>query len=194
MTRFDIKTPRILRKPKRKRHNYVLTLLDSGGVTHIKIKPFTDPTGKGENMTRKELIRIVAEKLERIRNTHKYSTSGMANKLGVTRSTYNRNIRGISLPDVFSLYCLGERLNISLDWLLREKGPMYFTEERPVKIVEKEVEKKEGKKEPPKPYVLPPIFQDLEDDLKELFEAMQRSSQLRYDILAYFLKLKKDQH
>ena len=144
-------------------------------------------------MTRKELIKNVAEKLERIRKTHKYDTGGMAAKLGVTRSTYNRNKSSTSLPDAFSLYCLGERLNISLDWLLREKGPMYFTEERPVKIVEKEVEKKEEEKEPPRPYALPPIFQDLEDDLKELFEAMQRSSQLRYDILAYFLKLKKDQ-
>lgn len=148
-------------------------------------------------MTRKELKKKVAEKLKLIRKNHNYDAEGIAEKLGVTRSTYNRNVSEVSLPDAFSLYWLGENLNISLDWLIREKGPMVFTEERPVKIVEKivekEVEKKEEKKEPPKPYALPPIMQDLEDDLKELFEAMQQSSQLRYDILAYFFKLKKEQ-
>jgi len=68
---------------------------------------------------------------------------------------------------------------------------MYFTEEKPVKITEKIVEKKEEKKEPPKPYTLPPILQDLEDDLKELFDYMQQSPQLRYEILAHFLEFKK---
>ena len=142
-------------------------------------------------MQRKELIRKVAEKLTKIRHTHKYDSNTMAAKLGVTTSTYRRNEKSISLPDALSLHCLGETLNISLDWLIREKGPMYFTDEKPVKIVEKIVEKKEEKKEPPKPYTLPPILQDLEDDLKELFDYMQQSPQLRYSILAHFLELKK---
>jgi len=143
-------------------------------------------------MTRKELKAVLGEKLKKIKQTHKYDYRAMATKLNIDKSTYNRNEKGISLPEALSLYYMGENLNISLDWFIRGKGPMYFTEERPVKIVEKIVEKKVEKKEPPKPYTLPPILQDLEDDLKELFESMQQSSQLRYDILAYYLKLKKE--
>ena len=144
-------------------------------------------------MTRKELVRKLAEKLKKIRHNHKFDVKTMAAKLNVDKTTYIRNENANSLPGALTLYSMGEKLNISLDWLIREKGPMYFTEEKPVKIVEKKVEKKEEIKEPPKPHTLPPIFQNLEDDLKELFESMQQSSQLRYEILAYHLKLKKEQ-
>jgi len=144
-------------------------------------------------MTRKEILAKLAEKLKKIRQTHKFDTNTMAAKLRIDKSTYNRNERGLSLPEAITLYSLGESLNISLDWFIREKGPMYYTEEKPVKIVEKIIEKKEEKKEPPKPYTLPPVLQNLEDDLKELIESMEKSPQLRYEMLAHFLKLKKEQ-
>ena len=143
-------------------------------------------------MTRKEILAKLADKLKKIRHAQKLDVNSMATKLRIDKSTYHRNERGLSLPEALTLYSLGENFNISLDWLIREKGPMYFTEERPVKIVEKIIEKKEEEKEPPKPHTLPPILQDLEDDLKELFESMQKYPQIRYEILAHFLKLKKN--
>lgn len=139
-------------------------------------------------MKRKELIGKVAEKLKKIRQTHKYDANTMAAKLGVATHTYRRNERCISLPDAYSLYSLNRTLNISLDWLISEKGSMYFTEIKPVKKEEIKAEQKE----PPKPYTLPPVLQNLEDDLKELFDTMQQSPQLRYEILAHFHKFKND--
>jgi len=141
-------------------------------------------------MQRKELMGKVAEKLKKIRHTHKYDINTMAPKLGVTTNTYRRNEKNISLPDAFSLYYLNKTLNISLDWLICDKGPIYFTEIKPGKEEEIKVEKKE----PPKPYTLPPVLQELEDDLKELFDTMQQSPQLRYKVLTVFHEFKKGQN
>ena len=140
-------------------------------------------------MKRNELIRKVAERLKKIRQVHRYDANTMAAKLGVTTNTYRRNENSNSLPDAYSLYYLGKTLNISMDWLISERGPMYFTETKPGKEEELNVEKKET----PSPYTLPPVLQNLEDDLKDLFDTMQQSPQLRYEILAHFHKYKKEQ-
>ncbi len=140
-------------------------------------------------MTRKQFKGVLGEKLKKIKQIHKFDYRTMASKLNIDKSTYNRNEKAISLPEALSLYYMGENLNISMDWFIRGKGPMYFTEKKPVESVEKEIEKIE----PTKPYTLPPVLQKLEDDLKELFESMQQSSKLRYEILAHYHKFKDEQ-
>jgi len=140
-------------------------------------------------MKRKELIGKVAERLKKIKQVHRYDANTMAAKLGVTTNTYRRNENSNSMPDAYSLYYLSKTLNISLDWLISERGPMYFTEIKPGKEEELNVEKKGS----PNPYTLPPVLQNLEDDLRELFDTMQQSPQLRYEILAHFHKYKKEQ-
>ena len=132
-------------------------------------------------MKRKDLKKEIAEKLKHIRESLEYSNDIMAKKMGIARCSYNRNEKSETIPDIIALYRLGNNLNISLDWLIRNIGPMHY----PDKIPEK--------KEIPKPQTPPGMPRELEDDLKEIFEQMKHSPQLRYEILAHFHKF-KDEH
>ncbi|MCP5106657.1 MAG: helix-turn-helix transcriptional regulator [bacterium] len=131
-------------------------------------------------MKRKELAKDTAIRLRKIRKTFNLSTSSMADKLNVERCSYNRNEKGETIPDPFSLYSLGNSLNISLDWLIREEGPMLYTEKMTAKKEENET---------PKPKEIP---QPLPPDLNELFEHMKHIPRLRFEILAQFHKFKQE--
>lgn len=136
-------------------------------------------------MNMKDLTKEVAYKMRKIRQSLKCSNSQMAAKLGVERSTYNRNEEGRTLPGISTLLKLGNYYDISLDWLLRNKGPMYCKE----KIVEKE---KEVKIEEPKPDPFAKVLETLGDEAKELLEHMERIPLLRYEVLVLFHKFKEE--
>lgn len=136
-------------------------------------------------MNMKDLTKEVAYKMRKFRQSLKLSNSQMAAKLGVERSTYHRNEEGRTLPGISTLLKLGNYYDISLDWLLRNKGPMYCKE----KIVEKE---KEVKIEEPKPDPFAKVLETLGDEAKELLEYMERIPLLRYEVLVLFHKFKEE--
>ena len=122
-------------------------------------------------MNMKDLTKEVAYKMRKIRQSLRLSNSQMAAKLGVERSTYNRNEEGRTLPGISTLLKLGNYYDISLDWLLRNKGPMYCKE----KIVEKE---KEIKIEEPKPDPFAKVLETLGNEAKDT--ALKLATTLRH--------------
>lgn len=127
-------------------------------------------------MDRKTLLRNIGEKLRNIRDSLKLERFQMADRIGAYRTSYYRYEIGETSPQLTSLYHLGHTDNISMDWLILNRGPMHFKDIR-------------ATPEPPKETV-PPIA--LERDVKELLEHMEKSPLLRHEILLMFYKFKED--
>jgi len=135
-------------------------------------------------MNRKDLLKDIGYKLKKIREALKYSGPKMASRFGVARSSYLRNENGETCPDIQSMRILGNTFDVSLDWLICDKGPMYY-HEKEQKQVEKEEEKTEQK---PSPETLDTV----PEEIRELLEHMKRIPLLRYQILASFHKFKDE--
>ena len=110
--------------------------------------------------------------LKYIRENLKYSQREMADRLGIYNASYSRHENGETMPMVTTLYKLGNMFNISLDWLIQNKGPMYYSE--------KEETGANGE-----------ISKELRQDVNELLEHMEKIPLLRYEILASFHKFKE---
>ena len=127
-------------------------------------------------MDRKSLLREIAERLRKIRKPLGYSQKEMGEFLNAERSSYTRYESAETFPKMMTLYKLGNKLDISMDWLIINKGPMYYKE--------KEVNEEKAAAEPPTP------GKTLPDDVGELVEIMDKVPVLRYKVLLYFYELK----
>ncbi len=123
-------------------------------------------------MDKRSVLRETGSKLRTFRETLKLKVSEMADGIGNERTGYIRYEQGKTPAKLMTLYKLAEKYDLSLDWLIRNKGPMYY----------KEKEMKEAK----------PIttLDSLPNDIKELLDHMEKVPLLRYEVLAFFLKFK----
>jgi transcriptional regulator with XRE-family HTH domain len=126
----------------------------------------------------KNTIREIGDRLKKLREHLNYSRKRMAAFLGVTSNGYGKNECGINFPSIPTLKRLSKELNISMDWLIFNRGPMYIQEAPPA--VNTEVAKK-------------PSLVEIIPDLKELLDYMEQNQQFRYEVLAFFYKYKKEQ-
>jgi len=117
-------------------------------------------------------------RFKHIRTSLQYSTSQMARKLGIANTTYYKNENEDSFPGFDTLNILQKECNISIDWLLFNKGPMYFSE---------------------KNYTTPPLsplqqttaeLETILPDIKDLMDHMIRDEVLRYETMLNFYKYK----
>lgn len=140
-------------------------------------------------MYRKDLLKDIGYKLKKARQTLKHSSGHMISSLQVAPSSYYRNENGKTSPDIMSLRILGRVFGISLDWLVCDKGPMFYKEkktgekEKQEEILEGAAEK--GPQRDP--------LDTLPDEIRELVIHMEQIPLLRYEILASFHKF-KDEH
>jgi transcriptional regulator with XRE-family HTH domain len=135
-------------------------------------------------MSTNDLAKDIGIKLRKIRKTLKLPNSQMAYKLGLGRGTYNRNEEGKSMPRAATLIKLANGWNISLEWLLLNKGPMYYREEPPVE------ETKEKELAEPHPAIK--LLESLGDESRELLEHMGRIPLLRHQVMVLFHTFKED--
>ena len=127
-------------------------------------------------MDRKTLLADVGDKLRKARKPLKYSENEMADRLDAYRTSYYRYERGETSPQLRVLYALAKAFDISLDWLIADKGPMYYKE--------KQVKEK--------PESATDASQTTHEDIKELIEHMEQIPLLRYEVLVMFHKFKED--
>lgn len=120
------------------------------------------------------LLKEMGNKLRQIRQNLKETRSQMADRLGIWRSTYIRNENGETPISYKTMISLVNRFGVSLDWMVLNKGPMYFKE-------------KDVKNEPP----TNPL-DSLNPDFKELIEHMERIPMLKHEMLLSFCKFKED--
>ncbi len=76
----------------------------------------------------KSLPRKGSMKLKQLREIFNITSKEMARRLGVTRTTYWKNEGGGAFPAFRSLKVLMDDFDISMDWFIFDKGPMYFKE------------------------------------------------------------------
>jgi hypothetical protein len=100
------------------------------------------------------------------------------------RSSYLRNENGKTCPGIITMQILGNRFNVSLDWLICEKGPMYYRE--------KEQKQQELSKTVLETNPAPETLDSLPGDIRELLDHMKRIPLLRYETLASFHKFKEE--
>jgi len=134
-------------------------------------------------MKRKDLLKEIGYKLKKARRALKYSAGFMISSLQLVPSSYYRNENGKTCPDIMSLQILGREFGISLDWLVCDKGPMFY----------KEKDREESQEEIPEAAEKEPLQDPLDtlpDEIKELVKHMERIPLLRYEILASFHRFK----
>jgi transcriptional regulator with XRE-family HTH domain len=142
-------------------------------------------------MNRKDLLKDIGYRLKKVREALNNSGPQMASEFGVMRSSYLRNESGKTCPGIMSMRILGNRFNISLDWLICEKGPMYYREKEQ-KHAEKVGESQEAAKAALEVKPAPETLDSLPEDIRELLDHMKRIPLLRYETLASFHKFKQE--
>ena len=76
----------------------------------------------------KKIVQEIALRLQEVRQQTGLSIKEMAAQLGVTRDGYAKNERGQNILNIDSLKRLGQKFNISMDWLLFNRGPSQYKE------------------------------------------------------------------
>ncbi|MCP5051445.1 MAG: helix-turn-helix transcriptional regulator [bacterium] len=130
-------------------------------------------------MNYKERTQEIALRVRKVRRTHGYSGKNLAGHLNLSRSSYYRLEGAKSRPSLTTLINLAHTLNISLDWLILNRGEMYY----------------EGKTTPAvetKSTTDTLDLKELSDDIKELLEHIREIPLLRYEVLTTFYRFKED--
>ncbi|MCP4146865.1 MAG: helix-turn-helix transcriptional regulator [bacterium] len=108
-------------------------------------------------------------RLEEIRRSADYTVNQMAGAMGISRITYRNNVKGNNTPTLQGLCRLADNLNVSLDWLLKGRGKMYYKQ--------------------------PPVFRGLNssgDEKEEMEALMELMPLVRHSVMAYYQKFKFD--
>ncbi len=104
-----------------------------------------------------------------MREALKCSQEKMGAHLGIKRASYTKYETSRALPSLNSLNVLATHFDVSLDWLVSEKGPMFY----------------KGK-------VQAEDTGEFMGEVKELFDQMNRIPLLRHEVLSCFHKFKLD--
>lgn len=145
-------------------------------------------------MNRKNTDNKTGKKIEKIRLSLDYSTSQMAKKINLHNVTYNRIEKGKSIPSFNTLRHLGNNLDVSLDWLICDKGEMFFPEKNdPTKTPQPQQTTQDTTQETGGERInYNNIPEPQREDVKELLEHMENNPRLRYEILAQFYRFKEE--
>jgi transcriptional regulator with XRE-family HTH domain len=122
-------------------------------------------------MKKKEFLHEIAQKLLKIRETLGLSASAISGNIKVHRITYYKYETGRAFPHFSVLSRLGKSLGISLDWLILDRGTMFYKE--------KDSEKAAANS-----------LSALPQDIRELVEYMERIPILKYETLLSFHQFK----
>jgi len=125
-------------------------------------------------MKREIKFQGIGDRLKKLREHLKYSREEMSAHFSLTKSGYDRNERGETFPSGDMLIRLAKNFGVSMDWLLFDRGPMYYPEEQKSRETLQ-------------------ALQDAIPEVKELLEYMGRDPLLRYEMLIHFYKYKKEQ-
>jgi transcriptional regulator with XRE-family HTH domain len=127
------------------------------------------------------LLKQIGRRLRGLRKQLNYSLEEMAVKLGRSKSGYFKNENGLTIPGLATMYRLQADFDISMDWLIFNKGPVHYQDKQPEPEPER-VEEDEKKTED---------LENISADVRELLEYMERDRLLAHEVLVYFYKYKE---
>jgi len=122
-----------------------------------------------ETMNRKTIMQDIALRLKKIRETLGISPVDMTKRIGTYRTNYYKYENAKSFPHFTVLGRLGNNLGVSLDWLILDKGPMFYKEKDYNNTLA----------------ALPP-------EIQELVTEMEQVPVLKYEILLNFHRFKEN--
>jgi transcriptional regulator with XRE-family HTH domain len=129
-------------------------------------------------MNKKNLLRRITQKLEKIRIDLNVSDGNMADQTGVSRTSYARYLKGEMVPGALTLAKFSRAFGISLDWLLLDKGPMYLKEKLQELSSHFETEN-------------PNLMEINDEDTRKLVSEMALDPRFRHEMLLYFYNYKE---
>lgn len=121
----------------------------------------------------------IGQRLGKLRKHLGYSQDKMAALIGIKKVTYGKNERGLHIPDTFTLIALSNRLGVSVDWLLFNRGSMFWKDPQ-----EKSAEKEKTKKK---------VSEDLfTREVEEMIDLMKRVPLLHHSVMMHYQQFKID--
>lgn len=129
------------------------------------------------NNVRNKLLKDIAGRLIDIRKHFNQSIPEMAKILEMDASTYRKHEYGISWARIETLSLLQKKFDISMDWLLFNKGAMFFkSKSEEIKKIDQEKKKiEEFEKSFPTMNELKLLFDDMKED-----PVLQHNLMLKY--------------
>ncbi|HLP60092.1 MAG TPA: helix-turn-helix domain-containing protein [Candidatus Deferrimicrobium sp.] len=157
-------------------------------------------------MNRKKILQAAGDKLTQLRKLKDYTRPQMASYLGITGSGYNKNENGTTLPSLETMFRLAMEDQISMDWFIFSKGPMYYNDkERSAEIEElkkqlggeiEELKKQLALKTESEKAIQADSKKadgpDIKPEIKELIEHMESIPLLYHEILSHYQRFKID--
>jgi transcriptional regulator with XRE-family HTH domain len=120
--------------------------------------------------SRQEWAQEFGVKLREVRLSLGLTITKMAARLGLDRTSYVRNEAGRTMPGLFTFIGVGRMFNISLDWLLLNRGGKAYEGDAPKRPIE-----------------------NVSLEIQEMVEEMNRTPSLRHELLAHYFKYKEAQ-
>jgi transcriptional regulator with XRE-family HTH domain len=154
----------------------------------------------------KKDLKGIASRVTAIRREQKLTRPQMAEALKISYTAYTKYERALNLPSFKSQVILSEKFDISLDWLLLNKGLMHLSdiekasrenqmlkqEQEKLAELKKQEEIKKQKKELNKePVLSPDAVMVTAPDIKELLRYMEDNPLFKHQLLTYFYRFKQ---
>jgi transcriptional regulator with XRE-family HTH domain len=125
-------------------------------------------------MKNKKPVASFSEKLRKLREEKGLNMKEMAKLLGIERTCYWRYENENTLPRIDILCNICQKLGISLDWLVLDRGPCRFADiQDAVKYAEK------ARKNPPKTN----LVEIIDPDTRVLIKNMDSDPRFRHEVL-----------
>ena len=118
-----------------------------------------------QRANRQKILNGIGQRLEMVRKRFHITSKEMAEKMGIQTKAYYRHEKGETMPGPVALERLQQELDISLNWLVFNRGPETQNDkmEETIKMVEEEM-----------------------PEVKELLDAMRRDQVLRHKVMLFF--------
>ena len=160
-------------------------------------------------MNDRKYFKGIASRITAVRREQKLTRPQMAEALNISYNAYTKYERALNFPSPGTQAVLAEKFDISLDWLLLNKGLMHFSgienalqenqvlkqEQERLAEIEKQVKIEKEKVEHGKEPVLSPEVSDAlmvtDTDIKELLRYMGDNPLFKHQLLTYFYRFKQ---
>jgi transcriptional regulator with XRE-family HTH domain len=140
-------------------------------------------------------LKDIKSRIIAIRKERNLTRPQMAAELNVGNNNYNKYERGLYLPSLKTLAILTEKFDISMDWLIYNKGAMHFStiekalrENKELKQDLKEASAREGasvQTEAPDAEIV------TDPEIKELIRYLEDNPLFKYQLMIYFHRHKQ---
>jgi transcriptional regulator with XRE-family HTH domain len=148
--------------------------------------------GRPKNLT----LQGIDSRLRAIRKERNLTPPQMAAELNIGSNSYNKYERGVYFPSLKTLDILSKKFDISMDWLIYNKGAMHFNtiekalrENKQLKQGLEEASAREGASvqtgAPDAEIVTDP-------EIKELLRYLENNPLFKHQLLIYFHRHKQD--